>query len=101
MSAQNTITGRVTRVIRHGHTVYGNPIMSIVLDTGHRDERPLLGNAGQETGLTFPATEHALVTLRISDNASLVYGIENPEYREDEHTFALTRAGRVSHVIHD
>ena len=78
MSAQNTITGRVTRVIRHGHTVYGNPIMSIVLD-------------GDEWG----------VSHRISDNASLVYGIENPEYREDEHTFALTRAGRVSHVIRD
>lgn len=72
----HTISGRVTRVIRHGHTVYGNPIMSIVLD-------------GDDWG-----TSH-----RISDNASMVYEIENPEFREDVHTFALTRAGRISHVI--
>lgn len=69
----NTVTGKVVRVIRHGHTVYGNPTMSVVLDT-------------DEWG----------VSHRISDNASIVYGIENPEYRESAHTFELTRAGRIS-----
>jgi len=76
--ATKTLTGTVARVIRHGHTVYGNPIMSIVLD-------------GDEWGASH----------RISDNASMVYEIENPEFRDDPHTFALTRAGRISHVIRE
>jgi hypothetical protein len=73
-----TITGKVIRVYRHGYTVYGNPIMSIVLE-------------GDEWG----------VSHRISDNANLVYQINNPEFRDDPHTFALTRAGRISHVIRE
>ena len=71
-----TVTGRVTRVIRHGNTVYGNPMVSIVLDT-------------DEWG----------VGHRVSNNAGIVYGIENPEFRNTPHTFALTRAGRISHVV--
>lgn len=71
-----TVTGRVVRVIRHGHTVYGNPTMSIVLE-------------GDPWG----------VTRRIQNDAGLVFEIENPEYRETPHTFALTRAGRISHVV--
>jgi len=66
----NTITGKVTAVKRHGHTVYGNPMMSIQIDGGE--------------------------WLRISNDASIVYGIENPEFREIPHVFALTRAGRIS-----
>lgn len=73
----NTITGTVTRVERKGHTVYGNPIMVVTLDLGYG----------------YPEA------VRISDNASLVYGIENAEYREQPHTFALTRAGRISHEV--
>jgi len=68
-----TITGKVTRVIRHGHTVYGNPMVSVVLDTGE--------------------------SYRISNDAGLAYGIENREFRDTPHTFALTRAGRISHVV--
>lgn len=75
--ATNTITGKVTQMKRHGHTVYGNPIISVVLDTT------------SEWGQWH----------RISDNASLVYAIENAEYREQPHTFALTRAGRISHEV--
>lgn len=80
-----SITGKVTRVIRHGHTIYGNPIMSIVLDMSEIDG--------------IPAESVAPVTVRISDNASLVYGIENPEYREKNHTFDLTAAGRISGYV--
>jgi hypothetical protein len=72
----HTVTGTVVRVIRHGHTLYGNPTMSIVLE-------------GDPWG----------VTRRIQDNAGLVYEIENREYREGPHMFALTRSGRISHVI--
>ena len=71
-----TVTGRVVRVIRHGNTIYGNPMVSVVLDT-------------DEYG----------VTHRVSNNAGIVYGIENPEFRNTPHTFALTRAGRISHVV--
>lgn len=78
-TVKNTITGTVTRTIRHGHTVYGNPIISVRLE----GENALIG--------AYP--------YRISDNASLVYEIENPEYRDEPHTFALTRAGRISHVV--
>lgn len=65
-----TVTGRVTGIKRHGHTYYGNPMMSVQLDGGE--------------------------WYRISDNAGIVYGIENPEYRDAPHVFELTRAGRLS-----
>ena len=86
MSHTDTITGTVTRVIRHGHTVYGNPIVSVVLNITAIDGTP--------------AVSEAPVTVRVSDNASIVYGIENAEYRTSPHTFALTRAGRISHRKH-
>lgn len=76
----DTITGTVTRVERKGHTVYGNPIMVLSIE-------------GEGIG------DYGYGTFRVSDNASLVYAIENPEFREQPHTFALTRAGRISHVV--
>ena len=66
------VSGRVIKTRHHGHTYYGNPIMSIVLDS------------------------HPYREFRISDNSMLVYGIENPEYKVDSHTFDLTKAGRIS-----
>lgn len=75
MSKQQTVTGYVTHVERHGHTIYGNPIMSVAISSELR---------GDYTG------------YRISDNASIVYEIENPEFREQPHTFTLTAAGRIS-----
>lgn len=68
-----TITGTVTAVKRHGHTYYGNPMKSAYIEN-------------DEGGAWF----------RLSDNANLAYGIENPEYRDEVHEFHLTRAGRVS-----
>lgn len=76
----NTITGKVIRVERKGHTIYGNPIKVIHLE-------------GENIG------DYGYGVFRISDNASLVYEIENGEFRDQVHTFALTRAGRISHVI--
>lgn len=73
-----TITGRVVGVKRHGHTVYGNPMMSVALDSSD-----------------------PWAWYRLSDNASLSYGIEDVEYRVKSHTFALTRAGRISHVVRE
>ena len=85
MSNASTVTGTVANVIRHGHTVYGNPMMSLALVVSQIDGTP--------------AESEALVTVRVSDNASMVYCIDNPEYRSEPHTFALTRAGRISHVV--
>lgn len=68
----HTVTGMVIATKRHGTTYYGNPIVSVCLDTD---------------------PSH---WLRISDNADLVYGIGNREYRDTPHTFRLTRAGRLS-----
>ncbi len=86
MSRASTVTGTVTRVIRHGHTVYGNPMMSITVQAATE--------SFADSGMVY-ATE----TFRISNNASMVYAIENPEYRDGPHTFALTVAGRISHIV--
>ncbi len=66
------VSGRVIKTRHHGTTHYGNPMLSIMLDT-------YLGQ-----------------WFRISDNSGLVYGIENRKYREHSHTFDLTKAGRIS-----
>ena len=71
----NTVTGRVTAIKRHGTTYYGNPTLSVQLDT-------------------MPG-----VWLRISDNAGLVYGIANSEYANTPHTYDLTRSGRLSGIV--
>ena len=75
------ITGTVGRIERVGHTVYGNPTMRVYVEGTSVD--------GQDQSGIY----------RISDNASLVYAIENPEFRDEPHTFAITKAGRISHVI--
>lgn len=74
------VTGTITRVERMGHTVYGNPIMRVYIECTAVDGTDRSG------------------IYRISDNASIVYGIENPEYLDEPHTFVLTRAGRISHT---
>lgn len=72
MSTPKAVTGRVTAVKRLGLTHSGNPILAIQFDA---------------TGETWH---------RVSDDASLAYGIEAPEYADTPHTFELTRAGRLS-----
>ena len=66
------VSGRVIKTRCHGTTLYGNPIMSITLDS------------------------HPCAWFRISDNSGLVYGIGNRTYREVSHDFKLTKAGRIS-----
>ena len=80
----NTITGKVIRVIRHGHTLYGNPTMSLVLEL-HTIEG-------------VPVEPYTPVTVRIQDNSGIVYGIENRDYRELAHKYTLTNAGRIKNV---
>lgn len=75
------ITGTVERVERTGLTAYGNPITRIYVNGVSVDGRDWSG------------------IYRISDNASMVYEITNLEFKSEEHTFALTRAGRISHVV--
>lgn len=82
---KRSITGKVTAVHRQGHTVYGNPIMSVSLEL----TRPYVNEYGTWA-------EGDSIRLRISDNAGIVYGIGNPEYRDEAHTFELTRADRIS-----
>lgn len=77
------ISGKVIRVERKGHTIYGNPIKSVYLEA-----------------TSVEGADHSGL-YRISDNASLAYEIENGEFRDQPHTFALTRAGRISHVIRE
>lgn len=86
-SNAKTVTGTVKRVIRHGHTLAGNPIMSVELNVSAIDGTP--------------AQSSVPVTVRISDNASLVYAIENAEYRESPHVFDLTPAGRISGYVRE
>lgn len=65
----DTVTGKIVST-EHASTSYmGNPAYWITLDNGE--------------------------TYRTMDNAGLAYGITNPEYRETDHTFTLTRAGRI------
>lgn len=70
--SNNSVSGRVIKTRYHGHTSYGNPMMSIMLDS------------------------HPGEWFRISNDSSLVYGIDNPEYKLHSHTFDLTKAGRIS-----
>lgn len=86
MSNADTITGTVARIERMGHTYYGNPIMRVAIELTHIDG--------------IPAESSTPVILRISDNASLVYEIGNPEFKSEPHTFKLTKAGRISGRIH-
>lgn len=74
----NTITGTVSKVSYEGHTVYGNPIV-----------RVSIRQVGAESPQWF----------RISDNALLVYEIDNAYLKDQAHTYQLTRAGRISHRI--
>ena len=84
----DTITGTVTKVTRHGHTINGNPMMSLHL---------MLSEPYVNAWGTWNAGDP--IVVRMSNDASLAYAIENSEYRESPHMFALTRAGRISHAV--
>ena len=74
----NTITALVISTKRVGTSRNGNPSYDVEL-----------GSPTLPTGLVF----------RTQSDSSLAYEIGNAEYRDEPHTFALTRTGRISHVI--
>lgn len=62
------VTGKVEYTIRHGCTRNGNPMYSAFIDGD---------------------------LYRLSNDCPLVYEINNPSFRDEDHTFLLTRAGRI------
>lgn len=88
ITAATDVTGIVTEVVRMGHTVNGNPKMAIKLKVTHIEGLPLVSFGND------------IATIRISNDAAIVYEIENREFKEIAHTFYLTRAGRISHRKH-
>lgn len=116
--ATETITGRVVNVIRHGATLYGNPMLSIVIDeylgNGSHGVSPIARDGAafhcygckrswnEETPAgrcPWEYNHYETVTIRISNNSGLVYAIENPEFYEMPHTFNLTAAGRINNYV--
>ena len=81
-----TVTGRVDKVIRHGATLNGNPTMSVVLTVSAIDG--------------IPAESTSPTTVWLQNDSGLVYGIENAKFRETDHTFTLTKAGRINGYQH-
>jgi len=81
-----TVTGRVEKVIRHGATINGNPMMSVGLRLSAIDGTP--------------AESSELVTVRLQNDSGLAYAIENAEFRNEDHTFTLTKAGRINGYQH-
>lgn len=65
-----TVTGRVISTEHAGTSVNGNPSYDVTLTDGN--------------------------TYRTTSDSSLAYGITNPVYRDNLHTFGLTRAGRLN-----
>ena len=72
----NTITGTITATKHAGTSYYGNPAYWVTIST--------------EAGDT--------VTLRTTANSMFAYACENPEYRDGNHVFHLTRAGRIRYA---
>lgn len=68
-----SITGRVVATERRASSYYGNPAFLVTIET--------------------PAGDR--VKLKTMSNASICYAINNPEYRDELHTFELTRAGNI------
>jgi len=89
MSNASTITGIVIDTKRAGTSQYGNPAYDVTIRITEIEGIPV------ETSHESLAT----VTLRTMTNSGLAYEITNRNYKETPHTFALTRAGRISHVV--
>ena len=72
----NTLTAKVVDTRRAGTSYYGNPSYDITLETRSGD----------------------ILTLRTSSNVMFAYACTNPEYREERHTYELTRASRIKYA---
>lgn len=86
MSNAQTITGRVIYTKRAGTSRYGNPSYDATIRITRIEGTPV------EVSHESLAT----VTLRTSSNVGIAYGIGNPEYRDHDHEYMLTRAGRIT-----
>lgn len=69
----NSITAKIIDTKRAGTSYYGNPSYDVTLETRDGDT----------------------LTLRTSANVMFAYACTNPEYREEWHTYELTRASRI------
>lgn len=74
--ADNTLTGKIVATEYASTSYYGNPAYYVTISTEADDT----------------------VTLRTMDNSMFAYACQNPEYRDEAHTFILTRAGRIRYA---
>ena len=72
----NTIIAKVVDTRHAGTSYYGNPSYDVTLETRAGDT----------------------LTLRTSSNVMFAYACANPEYKEEWHTYELTRAGRIKYA---
>jgi len=72
----NTLTAKVINTRHAGTSYYGNPAYDVTLETRCGDT----------------------LTLRTSSNVMFAYACTNPEYRDEFHTYELTRAGRIKYA---
>ena len=72
----SNLTAKVIDTRRAGTSYYGNPSYDITLETRDGDK----------------------LTLRTSSNVMFAYACTNAEYREEFHTYELTRAGRIKYA---
>ena len=72
----NTITAKIIGTKRAGTSYYGNPSYDVTLETREGD----------------------VLTLRTSSNVMFAYACTSSEYREEWHTYELTRAGRIKYA---
>lgn len=59
------------------------------------------GNANPVYDVSIVDSEGTAHIHRTSADVGLVYGITNPGYRDNAHTFGLTRAGRLNGYTKD
>lgn len=69
----NKITGTVERVERLGTSIYGNPYFKVAIVTHEGD----------------------VTIVRTQIDSSINYAINNPEFKDKEHTFLATSAFRI------
>lgn len=115
--ASNEITGRIVSTHYLGSTINGNPMLSVDVDEYmgagvwgipaiprseaeyHCYECRRSWSEETPAGRCPWGYYHGEVTnVRVMNDSGLVYGIDNPEYKDHAHTFILTPAGRIRNV---
>lgn len=80
-TSAKTVTGKVVGTKHAGTSQMGNPSYDVTLSITKID--------GTDTAQPY------MVTVRTQSNAGLAYGIENREYRDNDHEYTLSRHGRI------